>query len=491
MSRAYWILLVLTLANLVNVMDRTLLTVLIQPIKTDLHLSDTQLGLLLGASFAVVYSLAGFRCAAGRPRIASTGSRRLGAGLVCDDLAERPGPILLAVRRRAVGVAAGEAGLLPAGYGLISSCSPHRGGAWRRGLRLGPSARGRSGGQLRAPPGRADRLAGRLHGRRSPQSVAPADVLPGFPEGGRGGPPIPLEFLADAKRLLSSRAYRNLWIGHAVATLFGYSLGGFFVAFMMRTHGLSAKQAGLVVAVSSVTTAWRVSSPAESCTTWRKGTAWPRALSGDRRPHTVVGVRRLGAIGRSDDAGGGAHRRGQVPVRRDHRAHLCERAQPFRPELRATSSALIGLSTSLIGATFGPLIAGALSDLLHPWAGDSALRYALLCAPVFEIVGAVLLWRAAGRQAASALWPMPTASRRLRPDRRAAAAAVRPRPRRRLSAAIVRTEGRSEAEAFRPAYDLGVRPPSPRWGRGRRAGRATVRAAASRRGLKRRRRRRA
>lgn len=398
MSRAYWILLVLTLANLVNVMDRTLLTVLIQPIKTDLHLSDTQLGLLLGASFAVVYSLAGLPLA----RLADRGLHRrvlVGSVLVWSAMTSLSGlaQSFWQFAGARVGVAAGEAGLLPAGYGLISKLFP----AQRRGLAVAVFALGLPlGAALGASF--APRLAEQIGWRGVFMVVGPLSLLLlpmfflAFPKVDAADPPSRSNFLADAKRLLSSRAYRNLWIGHAVATLFGYSLGGFFVAFMMRTHGLSAKQAGLVVAVSSVTTGvagivaggilhdiaakgrpGRGLYPAigalilsSACAAWgllAEATTLAVAL--------IVAAKFLyGAI--------------TAPT-------YASALSLSAPELRATSSALIGLSTSLIGATFGPLIAGALSDLLHPWAGDSALRYALLCAPVFEIVGAVLLWRAA------------------------------------------------------------------------------------------------
>jgi hypothetical protein len=46
--------------------------------------------------------------------------------------------------------------------------------------------------------------------------------------------------------------------------------------------------------------------------------------------------------------------------------------------VRALSSAISAFFGFIIGVGLGPLAAGALSDLFHPWAGDQSLRYALL-----------------------------------------------------------------------------------------------------------------
>ncbi|MFC4312361.1 spinster family MFS transporter [Steroidobacter flavus] len=58
MSRrtAYWTLLVVTLVVGLNYMDRYVLAILIEPIRADLQITDTQIGLLTGAAFALLYS---------------------------------------------------------------------------------------------------------------------------------------------------------------------------------------------------------------------------------------------------------------------------------------------------------------------------------------------------------------------------------------------------------------------------------------------------
>ena len=58
---------VLILANLFNMLDRQIVSILAQAIKADLHLDDADLGFLLGTAFAVFYSIVGI--AMGRMQI--------------------------------------------------------------------------------------------------------------------------------------------------------------------------------------------------------------------------------------------------------------------------------------------------------------------------------------------------------------------------------------------------------------------------------------
>ena len=53
---AWFVVAVLALANGVSFIDRLVLSLLVGPIKRDLHLSDTQFGLLAGLAFALFYA---------------------------------------------------------------------------------------------------------------------------------------------------------------------------------------------------------------------------------------------------------------------------------------------------------------------------------------------------------------------------------------------------------------------------------------------------
>lgn len=73
-SRAYlrYVIFLLAFINMFNYIDRMILSVVLQPIKDDLNLSDTQLGLLTGFAFALFYALCGIPIA----RWADRGIRR-------------------------------------------------------------------------------------------------------------------------------------------------------------------------------------------------------------------------------------------------------------------------------------------------------------------------------------------------------------------------------------------------------------------------------
>ena len=62
--------------------------------------------------------------------------------------------------------------------------------------------------------------------------------------------------------------------------------------------------------------------------------------------------------------------------------------------MRATSIAVVYLSSNLIGLGLGPLAVGALSDALRPIVGEESLRYALLAMSPGYVWGAWHLWRA-------------------------------------------------------------------------------------------------
>ena len=55
---AWYVVVVLLLANAVSFIDRLLLSLLVTPIKTELQLSDTQVSLLQGFAFALFYCFA-------------------------------------------------------------------------------------------------------------------------------------------------------------------------------------------------------------------------------------------------------------------------------------------------------------------------------------------------------------------------------------------------------------------------------------------------
>ena len=72
MGYSWYVVAVLTFVYIFSFIDRQILTMLVRPIRRDLGISDTQMSLLMGFSFALFYTLFGMILG----RIADTRSRR-------------------------------------------------------------------------------------------------------------------------------------------------------------------------------------------------------------------------------------------------------------------------------------------------------------------------------------------------------------------------------------------------------------------------------
>jgi MFS family permease len=116
---------VLTLAYISSYIDRQVLSLLVGPVRRDLRISDTQVSLLMGASFALFYTLLGLPIA----RLADSRSRRgiIALGVATWSLMTAACGLtktfvqLLVAR---VGVGAGEAALSPPAYSLLADYFP-------------------------------------------------------------------------------------------------------------------------------------------------------------------------------------------------------------------------------------------------------------------------------------------------------------------------------------------------------------------------------
>lgn len=69
---SFYVLTVVTLVGVVSWMDRSIVAVLLDQIKQDFHLSDTQMGLVTGFGFSILYALAAIPVA----RLADRSNRR-------------------------------------------------------------------------------------------------------------------------------------------------------------------------------------------------------------------------------------------------------------------------------------------------------------------------------------------------------------------------------------------------------------------------------
>lgn len=131
---AWYVVGVFVLAYTFSFIDRQILSLLVEPMKHDLHISDTQISLLLGIAFAAFYVLMGLpigRLVDRRNRIGI-----IAIGVFCWSIMTALSGTAktywhLFIFRMGVGV--GEAALTPAAYSVISDYFPPK----RLGLALG------------------------------------------------------------------------------------------------------------------------------------------------------------------------------------------------------------------------------------------------------------------------------------------------------------------------------------------------------------------
>ena len=124
-TRAWVTVAILMVAYVLSFIDRQILNLLVGPIRRDLMISDTQMSLLMGLSFALFYTVCGIPLG----RLADTKSRRgliafgvlfWSAATAACGMAKLYWQFLLC----RIGVGVGEAALSPAAYSLIADSFP-------------------------------------------------------------------------------------------------------------------------------------------------------------------------------------------------------------------------------------------------------------------------------------------------------------------------------------------------------------------------------
>lgn len=243
------VLITLLFISSLSQIDRILPFILAESIKTDLGLTDTQIGLVTGIAFAVCYTLLSLPLA----RAADRGSPRLvllacllGWSLMTALGGLATGFLFLALTR--FGVAVGEAGAMPSGHALIARIiRPERRGLaiglFSMGIPLGTMIGFAGGGAL------ADTLGWRVALMGAGALGLLAALLTVLIV--RPTPPLPRTeatrepFLVSSLRLLASRGFRWLFIG---GVAIGFASTPFYVfaaPFLIRTHGFTTAEVGL------------------------------------------------------------------------------------------------------------------------------------------------------------------------------------------------------------------------------------------------------
>lgn len=399
-------LVMLTIAYTFNFVDRQILVILQESIKQDMGLSDTQLGLLSGFSFALVYITAGIPIALWADR----GNRRNIIGLAIavwsgmtalSGLAQNYSQLLLA----RIGVGIGEAGGSPPAHSMISDYYPPEKRGWAMsfysaGLHFGIVIGFLLGGAIDAYfgwrvaffvvglPGVAFAAVLWLTVKEPPrgrwESVANASDAP---------------TLRETLRVLGG--YRSFWYLSAACGLSafaGYGNGNFIPSFLSRSHGLEQGQIGALLAF--------LLGGAGMVGTLLGGSLADRLGVRDARWYLWVPF--IASIAvlpltipylLSENTSLVIVLLGLVSILLNTYIGPClatvHRLAP--PAMRALASAILFFVLNLIGLGLGPLVAGILSDYFTAQYGSDGLRYAMIVVATMATLSVPMFWLAARR----------------------------------------------------------------------------------------------
>jgi predicted MFS family arabinose efflux permease len=403
-----YILFLLFLVSVLSYVDRTILSILQVPIKSDLGLSDAQLGALTGLSFALFYATLALP-------IARLADRLVRKRIVAASLAVWSGMTAMTALAGGfgsmvfcrIGVAAGEAGSIPATHSIIADLYPPNrratalafwGLSLPAGLMLGFSAAGAleqalgwrttfaiigSAGLLLAPLVWLT-MREPVRGRYDPPQLAGVAA------------PTPM---AAVRQLWQLRTFRYLTAAGALHSFAWYSVNAWLAPFYVRVHGMTLTEVSYYLALfNGIGSAAGMYFGARLSDYFGKSDARARlrvpalaliAMVPAALAQFLVGSAALSltlcAI--------------SLTLMQAHYGPIIAVAQLVVPaNMRAFSSAVLMLVLNLFALGLGPLSVGFISDALvrHLGMANDSLRYALSFAVLFSLLGAWMFWRASG-----------------------------------------------------------------------------------------------
>ena len=383
---AYVALVMLMIVNIMSQLDRQIMSVLIEPIRRDLGLSDTEVGIVVGIAFAVFYTLAGLPLG----RLADRTNRRnlIVSVLTFWSLATAACGLARSFAQLFLGrvcVGIGEAGSAPAAQSILSESFPRERigqalSTYQMAIPLGILLGVTGGGFLAEHfPWRQVFLLVGLPG----VAVAVLALLV-LREPPRGAAETVEPVGVVLRSLLEMPSIRQHMLASSIQTMTLAATATFNFAFMIRVHGLTSGQAGLAIGL--------ITGIAGGFGTWLGGALGDRLARRDPRwrigcigvgavasipftvyaylttslPLSLVGLT-LGVIG-AYMYSGASHAVAQSLV---------------GPRMRAMTAAVMLFAMNLFGYGGGPVVAGLISDHLG---GEQALRYAL------ALMNGLLLW---------------------------------------------------------------------------------------------------
>ena len=405
-----YVLFLLTVTYCLNFIDRQLMTILLEPIKNEFGVSDTAMGFLTGFAFAMFYATLGVPVA----RLADNWSRRnvlawslaIWSGLTAMCGAATTFGQMALLR---IGVGVGEAGGTPPSHSLISDYFPPE----KRSSAMSIHATGTQFGILIGMFGGA--LIADAYGWRMafvvfglPGILLSLLIAKTVKEPAKDAVSTTAEgLISSVKSIWAIPSFGLIAVATALTALSGYGLGAWGPSFLIRVHGLTLVEAGLLLGLagtfsglfgailggflcdklSKTDKRWQLWLPAIGALIsvplqagfllWPAESQW---LIGDFQVPVAIVFMLFGGMFASFWIG-----------------PTYAAVQNLAPaDKRTQASALLLLVLNLIGMGLGPLFVGILSDALIPAFGNYSLRYALVASLGAVLLGSFLYAKAAG-----------------------------------------------------------------------------------------------
>ena len=385
-SYGYFVLGVLTTVYSFNFIDRQLLVILQESIKAEMGLSDTQLGLLSGFSFAIFYVSFGIPLA----KLADSWIRRdvivisltiWSSMTAVSGFAQNFIHLLLA----RIGVAIGEAGGSPPAHAMVSDIFNQQQRAtalaiYSTGINIGILFGFLLGGWINEFYGwRTAFLVVGLPGIALAifLKLAVAEPTRGMAEEkvDEGSAPKLNETL---KLLWSRKSFRHLSIACGIHAFVSYGAGNFIPSLFFRLHDIETGELGTWLALSSV--AGGIGTFMGGYLSDRLGKQDPRWYQWVPAITTLIYLPFTLLIYLTDQTylalmttfiTGMLFNAYLAP-------NLAITHSLVGLRMRAMSSAILFFILNFIGLGFGPMVIGFVSDMINPTYGIESIRYALL-----------------------------------------------------------------------------------------------------------------
>jgi MFS family permease len=368
--RAY-VLAALFVVYTFNFIDRSILASVQEQIRREFHLTDTQLGVMGGPTFALLYTILGIPIARlaerqNRMTIMSVCLGLWSAATAACGLATSY--VSLLIPRVFVGI--GEAGCTPTANSVIGDYFPAKSRStavsiYSMGVPIGAAMAALGGGFVAEYMGwREAFLTLGLPGLllaivvkltvREPPRPATATEAPGF---------------VQAFAVLARKAtFWNVALGGAAASFTGYGVGQFTNSFFIRSHALTTFQAAMISGVlvglfgglGTFLTGYisdRISGRHPNALAWLPGItlliSTPLSIAGYMVGTLWLAVPLLAAA---------------TLFQYFYVSGIYAATQSIvHPRMRATAVAVLLFIVNFLGYIFGPLAIGALSDALANW----------------------------------------------------------------------------------------------------------------------------